>query len=153
MNYIEIIRLGNGYNELLKNNNTRYLLTITFNKDLTLPQSLDTGKSLLKRLRNEYFGKNKKWDFIKGYVIIEKQKTGRPHLHFLIQDHSVFQRPDKPFQDTVIKKCKNLKLINENVGVDIRDYYHHNLEGYLIKSIEYDEDNFDFIKPLTYYGF
>ena len=152
MNYIEKIRLENGYNELLKNNNTRYLLTITFNKDLTVSQSLDTGRSLLKRLKNEYFGKNKRRDFIKGYVVIEKQKSGRPHLHFLIQDHSVFQRIDKPFEGMVIKKCKNLMSINENTGVDIQDYYRHSLEGYLIKSIG-NGNNFDFIKPLTYDGF
>lgn len=35
MNYIEKVRLGNGYNELLKNNNTRYFMTVTFKNDIT----------------------------------------------------------------------------------------------------------------------
>ena len=152
MNYIEKVRLENGYNELLKNNNTRYVLTITFNRDIPDLMSLDTGRSLLKRLRNEYFGKNKKRDYIKGYLVVEKQKSGRLHFHFLIQDHSVFQRIDKPFQDMVIKKCKKLKSINENVGVDIQNYYEYTLEGYLLKTTDGVND-FDFIKPLTYDGF
>jgi len=152
MNYFEKNELENAYKKLLSANNTKYFLTITFNKDLTPTQALDTGKALMKRIRKEYFGKNKNRDFIKGFLIFEKQKAGRPHLHFLIQDHSIFQRKDKAFQDVVIKKCKNLKSISENTGVNIQTYYKHTLEGYLTKQIK-KEENCDFIKALTYDGY
>ncbi|MCK4536957.1 MAG: hypothetical protein KAT93_08090 [Desulfuromonadales bacterium] len=153
MDYNEKERLRSEYVELLKKNNTRCFLTTTFNKDITCSQTLETGRALMKRLRKAYFKRNKQRAFLGGYVVIESQRLGRPHLHFLISEHPIFQSADKSFRETVNGKCRKLKLIDENVGVDIQDYYHHNLERYLTKSIEYEQDSFDFIKPLTYDGF
>ena len=153
MDYIEKNRLREEYIKLFRKNNSKYFLTVTFKQDISYNQTVLTGKSLIRRLRKEYFGRNRVRDFLKGYVVIEKQGSGRPHLHFLISDHAVFNRTDKPFHKTVIKKCRNLKLIDEKMGVDIQDYYQCNLEEYLTKSFEFHKNDFDFIMPLTYDGF
>ncbi len=138
--------------DLLSQNN-RYLITVTLNQDTSEEQSQRTVKSLLKRIRKDYFGRNPKRQFFSGFLVIEHQKWGRPHYHILIQDHPIFRRQDRDFKEVVMKQCRSLSLVDEKRGVDIQDYYQDNLEDYLTKSIEWKQNNFDFIHPLTYDGF
>lgn len=153
MTYKEKEEVRKGYVHILKQNNTKYFLTTTFKYDVTYHQTLETGKLLVKMLRKDCFNRNKDRDFLKGYVIIEYQRSGRPHLHFLISDHPIFLKIKHPFTKIVHNKCRNLKLIDEKKGVRIEEYYDHTLEKYLTKSIEKEQDNFDFVKELTYDGF
>ena len=115
-------------------------------------------------MRNDYFGKNKNKRFLAGFVVMEYQKNGRPHYHIVFNDNEIFQRPDRNFNDVVYKKCNSMKIIGLNDNLCIQDYYKSNLEEYLTKSVEQRDftevidpecrrDNFDFISPITYWGF
>jgi hypothetical protein len=152
MNYIQKTIHRKEWVDLLSQNNTRYLVTVTLNQDTSEEQSLRTVKSLLKRIRNDYFGRNPKRQFLSGYLIIEHQRSGRPHYHIIIQDHPILHRQNRDFRKVFMKHCHSLSLIDETKGVKIQDYYKDNLEGYLTKSIEHEHYNFDFIHPLTYDG-
>jgi hypothetical protein len=152
MNYLEKNIHRKEWITLLRRNNTSYTVTVTFKKDVSASHSQTTVKSLLKRIRKDYFGRNIKRQFLSGYLVIEHQKSGRPHYHILIQDHQILKRQDRDFKTVVIKHCHRLNLIDETKGVDIQRYFPHSLEIYVTKAIK-EENNFDFIKPLTYYGF
>jgi len=154
MNYTEKIMHRKGWIDLLEQNETKYVVTVTLKREVSERYSEETVKSLLKRIRKDYFGRNSQRQFLDGYIVTEKKKSeGHLHYHILFKDNLMLQRPDRYFPDVVMKKCENLKLIDETRGVDIQKYYHRNVEKYLTKSIEYDENNFEFIKPLTYDGF
>jgi len=154
MNYTEKITHRKEWVEFLKQNETKYVVTVTLKREVSERYSKETVKSLLKRIRKDYFGRNPHSQFFDGYIISEKNGSeGHLHYHILFKDNPILQRSNRYFPDVVLKKCENLKLIDETKGVDIQEYYHKNVERYLTKPIEYDENNFDFIKPLIYDGF
>ena len=149
MNYIEKVKQRKVWVEdVLTHKDNKYLITVTLNQDTSEEQSHRTVKSLLKRIRKDYFRRNPpklfegkiQRQFLTGYLVVEHQKSGRPHFHILIQDHPILRRPDRDFRKVVMKHCHSLSLIDESKGVDIQDYYKDNLEGYLTKSIEYEQN-------------
>ena len=153
MNYETKKMLRKEWIKHLKKQNTKYVITTTFRKDITNKDADIIAKTLLKMLRKEYFKRNKNRKFFEGYAVIEHQKNGRPHYHLLFADNEIFNRTDKNFELVIRRKCGSLGVIDPNLGVDFRDYYDGSLEGYLTKSIEWEQDDFDFIRPMTYDGF
>lgn len=129
---------------------TGYSVTLSFRqfngKNITDTLAINTTKFFLKKLSKLYFGKNPHRKHFNGYLFLEHQENGNPHLHILIENHEIFQRTDKNFNDTVIKSCKNLYTISEHVGIDIQSYYAGTLEEYLFKTAR-DKNNFEFVQP------
>jgi len=160
-------------------NETRYHLTMNYQYNINFDYSQLIIRKFIRMLNKEYFNHNKSKSFIEGFVVNETDKNGRPHHHLLIKNNVIFHERNKPFPDVVGKKLchfshfkydhmekmvgeynfvrifnkKNKKPIRTDTVVKIQDYYHDRLETYLTKEIEYKQNNFDFIRPLTYYGF
>lgn len=147
----------------------KYHLTITFNMDMNEFHSERYANELFKMIRYEYFGsKNKRKDFLNGFVVRERQANQSIHYHILILDHGVFKKKNrKDFRSVVKDKVKRIihKFIDKNGrekgrhpidpvrGYFIQDYFDGNLEEYLTKSLESKRLSFEFIAPLEFDGF
>ena len=106
---------------------TGYVVTLSFRqfkgKPISDSLAVKTGMFFLKRLAKRFFGKNPHEEYLRGYMFLEYQKNGSPHLHILVEDHPVFLRPSKNFVELVEKVCENLYTVDENLGLDVRVYY------------------------------
>jgi hypothetical protein len=153
MNYETKSQIRRGWVELLKRQDTKCFLTITFRSDITIENANNIIRKLLRMLRKEYYGRNRQRKYIVGFVVVEHQRNGRPHYHILLADNEVYNNTDKKLELVIRKKCCSFTAIDPINGIDFREYYDGSLEGYLTKSIEWGQDDFDFIKPTTYDGF
>lgn len=145
----------------------KYFITVTFRVPVKPKEARAAMKNLLKMVRNGIFGKNRKRDYLKGFIFNELQKNGNPHFHILVEDHPRLDNVGGSWlRSTIMEKarsitrgtrgkgsCLDLGLIDPERGIDFMEHTAGNSTHYLTKGIEYSFNTYDFLSPLTYYGF
>lgn len=156
--------------EWLKKLNVKYHLTVNFSVPMRQKEVHDILNLLYRMVNNDYFGSNnKKKDYIKMYAFKEMDAQNAAHFHILVLDHDIFKarRNEKKMfikvvRDKSRKLIKNIqkrgKLTKVNIigvdnGIKVQDYYHGNLESYVLKNLEKNPNDFDFISISSYTGF
>lgn len=156
--------------EWLKKLNVKYHLTVNFSVPMRQKEVHEILNSLYRMVNNDYFGKNnKKKDYIKMYAFKEMDAQNAVHFHILVLDHNIFKakkNEKKMFKNVVLDKSKKLvkniqkrgnltkvNIINADKGLMVQDYYPGNLESYVLKNLEKNPNDFDFISISSYVGF
>ena len=154
----------------LKTFDIKYHLTVNFSVPMRQRDACNVLNFLYRMINNEYFGRNNKQrDYIKMYAFREVDALNAVHFHILVLDHGIFKarkNENKIFEKVVRDKSKKLikniqkrgkltkvNLINADRGIKVQDYYPGNLESYVLKNLEKNPNDFDFISISSYYGF
>ena len=140
------MKVKQGYIDWIDEYEYCYFVTFTFQYEYTVLQGIQHINKLMRYANEQIFGKRyfKKNQFLDGFVVVEKHKSGSPHYHMIIKKDSKIDMKGK-LEVKDILEIQSRK-VTMNIGksgirifgtksIDIREVYSDDIVGYVTKDI------------------